>query len=182
MEENSKTTAESADMDINSDSDLPGNTHLSNDPGDMNEGVSLTDELEEQKDKFKRLMAEFDNFKRRSARERVELNNTAGKEIIVSLLEVLDDMDRAEKQMETLQEADKVKEGNRLVFNKLRHILQQKGLSPMVSIGTPFDSDKHEAITQIDVPGKKDEVVDELEKGYYLNDRLIRVAKVVVAK
>jgi molecular chaperone GrpE len=182
MEENNKTATEPGEMDINADSDLPGNTHLSNDPGSGNASVSLAEELEEQKDKYIRLMAEFDNFKRRNARERIELMNTAGKDIIVSLLEVLDDMDRAEKQMENSEEAGKIKEGNRLVFNKLRHVLQQKGLTAMVSMGTPFDPDKHEAITQLETPDKKGEVIDELEKGYYLNDRLIRVATVVVGK
>lgn len=182
MEENTKPLSEPADMDINADSDLPGSTHLSNDPDSLVAGAALAGELEEQKDKYIRLMAEFENFKRRTAKERIELMNTAGREVIVSLLEVLDDMDRAEKQMESSDEDEKVKEGNRLVFNKLRHVLQQKGLRAMISIGTPFDPDKHEAITQLEMPGKKDEVVDELEKGYYLNDRLIRVAKVVVAK
>lgn len=182
MEENSKPISEAADMDINSDSEIPGSTHLSNESESLNSAESISAAMEEQKEKYIRLMAEFENFKRRNARERIELMNTAGKEIIISLLEVLDDMERAEKLMEKASDTETIKQGNLLVFNKLRNILQQKGLTAMTSIGTDFDPDKHEAITQIDMPDKKDQVVDELEKGYYLNDRLIRVAKVVVAK
>jgi molecular chaperone GrpE len=136
----------------------------------------------EYKDKFVRLLAEFDNFKRRNAKERLELLNTAGREIIVSLLEVLDDMDRAEKQMAQAGPDASLSEGTQLVFNKLRSTLQQKGLKAMESIGTAFDADKHEAITEIQSPGQEGLVVDELEKGYYLNDRIIRFAKVVVGK
>src|SRR5687767_4098503 len=91
-------------------------------------------ELEAQKDKYLRLVAEFENFKRRNARERIELMQTAGKEVITSLLDVLDDMDRAEKQMQTNEDANQLKEGVLLVFNKLRNALQSKGLKPMTSI------------------------------------------------
>ena len=142
----------------------------------------ISRELAEQKDKYLRLFAEFDNFKRRTAKERMELNLTAGKDVIISLLEVLDDCDRAEKQIRNSQAVEN-HEGTLLVFNKLRSILQQKGLKSMESINTEFDVEKHEAITEIeagqDFAGK---VIDELEKGYYLNDRIIRFAKVVVGK
>lgn len=148
------------------------------------ETAKLRAELEEQKDKYVRLFAEFDNFKRRSAKERIELMQTAGKEVIVSLLQVVDDMDRAEKQMQDAKNADQVKEGVLLVFNKLRKTLKSKGLEAMESVGTDFDVEKHEAITEIPVSDNKQKgkVVDEIEKGYYLNDKLIRFAKVVVGK
>jgi molecular chaperone GrpE len=143
---------------------------------------NILSELAEQKDKYLRLFAEFDNFKRRTAKERMELNLTAGKDVIISLLEVLDDCDRAEKQIKNAQAVEN-HEGTLLVFNKLRSILHQKGLKSMESINTDFDVEKHEAITEIeagqDFAGK---VIDELEKGYYLNDRIIRFAKVVVGK
>jgi molecular chaperone GrpE len=143
----------------------------------------LTAELAEQKDKYIRLFAEFDNFKRRTAKERIELSQTAGKETIVSLLEVLDDCDRAEKQMKAVQDAAALTEGTLLVFNKLRNILQQKGLKAMESLHTEFDVEKHEAITEVEMGDKlKGKVVDELEKGYYMNDKIIRFAKVVVGK
>ena len=140
-------------------------------------------ELQEQKDKFLRLSAEFDNYKRRSAKERNEFMLTAGKEIIVSLLDVLDDSERAEKQLKLSNEKNENIEGTLLVFNKLKHILQQKGLTPMDSINTDFDVEKHEAITEFEVPEeKKGKVIDEMVKGYYLNDKIIRFAKVVVGK
>jgi molecular chaperone GrpE len=144
----------------------------------------LRDELEEQKDKYVRLFAEFDNFKRRTSKERLELIQTAGKEVIVSLLQVLDDCDRAEMQMQQTDDVKQIKEGVQLVFNKLRKTLQTQGLKVMDSLHTDFDVEKHEAITEIPVDDKKlkGKVVDEIEKGYYLNDKLIRFAKVVVGK
>jgi len=144
----------------------------------------LRDELDEQKDKYVRLFAEFDNYKRRTSRERIELIQTAGKEVIVSLLQVLDDCDRAEMQMQQADNVNQVKEGIQLVFNKLRKTLQAQGLKVMESLHTDFDVEKHEAITEIAVDDKKlkGKVVDEIEKGYYLNDKLIRFAKVVVGK
>ena len=148
------------------------------------EKQKLRDELEEQKDKYVRLFAEFDNFKRRTSKERIELIQTAGKEVIVSLLQVLDDCDRAEMQMQQTDDPSQIKEGVQLVFNKLRKTLQAQGLKTMESLHTDFDVEKHEAITEIPVDDKnlKGKVVDEIEKGYYLNDKLIRFAKVVVGK
>ena len=147
------------------------------------ETEKLSTELAEQKEKYLRLFADFDNFKKRTAKERLEQNLTAGKEIIVSLLEVLDDCERAEKQIKSSNGSNQHSEGTLLVFNKLRTILQQKGLTAMESINTTFDVEKHEAITEIAAgPESVGKVIDELEKGYYLNDRIIRFAKVVVGK
>jgi len=143
----------------------------------------LKAETAEQKDKFLRLSAEFDNYKRRTARERIDLIQTAGKEIIVSLLDVLDDSERAEKQLRLTNENNENIEGTLLVFNKLKSNLQQKGLTAMESLNTDFDVEKHEAISEIDgSPEQKGKVIDELMKGYYLNDKIIRFAKVVVGK
>lgn len=144
----------------------------------------LRSELEEQKDKYVRLFAEFDNYKRRTSKERIELIQTAGKEVIVSLLQVLDDANRAEKQMDETDDPSQIKEGVKLVFNKLRKTLQAQGLKAMDSLETDFDVEKHEAITEIPVNNEElvGKVVDEIEKGYYLNDKLIRFAKVVVGK
>ena len=129
-------------------------------------------------------MAEFDNYRRRTSKERLELIQTAGKDVIVSLLEVLDDCDRAEKQLQNSKDVNQVKEGVQLVFNKLRSSLQAKGVKPLESINTDFDVEKHEAITEIPAPTEalKGKVIDEVQKGYYLNDKLIRFAKVVVGK
>ncbi|MEO6453897.1 MAG: nucleotide exchange factor GrpE [Ginsengibacter sp.] len=145
---------------------------------------NLKNELEQSKDKYLRLVADFENYKRRNAKERIELMQTAGKEIIVSLLEVLDDCDRAEKQITISNDIDQIKEGVQLVFNKLRNTLQSKGLKAMESVNTDFDVEKHEAITEMEVAEKslKGKVIDEVIKGYYLNDKLIRFAKVVLAK
>jgi molecular chaperone GrpE len=154
-------------------------------PGTKDDEVEkLKSELEEQKDKYVRLFAEFDNYKRRSSKERIEFIQTAGKEVITSLLEVLDDCDRAESQMQETNDPDQIKEGVQLVFNKLRKTLQSRGLKAMESIDTDFDVEKHEAISEIPVTDKKQKgkVVAEIQKGYYLNDKLIRFAKVVVGK
>lgn len=141
-------------------------------------------DLAEQKDKFLRLMAEFDNYKRRTAKERMDLIQTAGKDVIVSLLDVLDDCDRAEKQLATSDDIAMQKEGIQLVFNKIRSTMQAKGLKAMESIGTPFDAELHEAITEVPVPDNKQKgkVIDEVTKGYFLNEKIIRFAKVVVGK
>ncbi len=182
MEEKETMTPENEEMNINADADIPGNTHLSN-PGSEDALQKIQSELQEQKDKYLRLFAEFDNFKRRNAKERIELIQTAGKEVIASLLVVLDDCERAEKQLEESDDIVNNKKGVQLVFNKLRSTLQSKGLKAMESINTDFDVEKHEAITEIEVPeDKKGKVVDEIEKGYYLNDKIIRFAKVVVGK
>jgi molecular chaperone GrpE len=185
-ENNTEATAEEIKnfdgIDINSDSDVPGNTHLSN-PETENVADKLQVELEEQKDKYIRLFAEFDNFKKRNAKERYEQMQTAGRDVITSMLDVLDDCDRAEKQLQA-SEDEQLKTGVQLVFNKLRTTLQAKGLKAMETINSEFDVEKHEAITEIPAPTEelKGKVVDEVTKGYYLNDKIIRFAKVVVGK
>ena len=133
-------------------------------------------------DKYLRLFAEFDNFKRRTQKERVELLQTAGKDVIVSMLPVLDDFDRANKATENAVDISAIREGIQLVHSKLKSILVQKGLKEMESISTVFDTDLHEAITKVPAPNEelKGKVIDELEKGYTLNDKVIRFAKVVV--
>lgn len=144
----------------------------------------LQAEIAEQKDKYIRLFAEFDNYKRRSAKERIELMQTAGKEVITSMLDVLDDCDRAEKQIQNSNDIEQIRQGVGLVFNKLRTTLQAKGLKVMDTINTEFDVEKHEAITEIPAPTPElsGKVIDEVQKGYYLNDKIIRFAKVVVGK
>jgi molecular chaperone GrpE len=144
----------------------------------------LQDALEEMKDKHLRMVAEFDNFRRRTAKERMELTQTAGKEVLQSLLSVLDDVERASKQLETTTDLTILKEGISLVFNKFRATLQQKGLKAMDAVNTEFNPDLHEAITEIPAPSPKmvGKVIDVVENGYYLNDKLIRFAKVVVGK
>ncbi|MBS1620814.1 MAG: nucleotide exchange factor GrpE [Bacteroidetes bacterium] len=172
------------DMDINTDENLSGLTHLNEPVSDNSELEKIKTELEEAKDKYLRSIAELDNFKRRNAKERLELIQTAGREIITDLLDILDDCDRAQNQMENSDSAKDNREGALLVFNKLRNILQARGLKVMKSINEEFDPELHDAITEIAAPSKdlRGKVVDEIAKGYYLNDKIIRHAKVVVGK
>ena len=153
-------------------------------PESENEVDNLKNQIAELKDKYLRLVADFDNFRKRSAKERLETIQTASKDLITSLLTVLDDSERAEKQMQLTQDIEAIKEGEKLVFNKLRTTLQSKGLRPMEAIGSEFNPEFHEAITEIPAPNDslKGKVLDEVEKGYYLNDKIIRFAKVVVGK
>ncbi len=169
-------------FELNTDENAAGTTHLNEPVGGEPEIEKYKADLEEQKDKYLRLMAEFDNFRRRTAKERLELIQTASKDVLVSLLDVLDDCDRAEKQLAGSDDIAVQKEGVFLVFNKLRNILHQKGVRPMESVHQPFDLEKHEAITEIPAPNEdlKGKVLDEVMKGYYLNDKIIRFAKVVV--
>ncbi len=181
---NNAGTAETADGSINADENAAGTSYLNDPLENENEIEKLKEDLQEQKDKYLRLMAEFDNYRRRTAKENFELRQTAAKDVIISLLDVLDDSERAEKQLQETGDIKKQKEGVLLVFNKLRNTLQQKGLKAMESLHNDFDVEKHEAITEIDAPKDKlkGKVLDEVQKGYYLNDKLIRFAKVVVGK
>lgn len=175
---------EEPEVGINADENISGTTHLNEPITDEPEIETLRNELGEMKDKFIRKVAEFENFKKRNSKERIELIQTAGKEVIVDLLEVLDDCERAEKQLNTSEDISQAKEGVMLVFNKLKSILTAKGLKPMETINKDFNPDMHEAIAEIPAPTKaqKGKVIDEIQKGYYLNDKIIRFAKVVVGK
>lgn len=145
----------------------------------------LKEELGQSKDQYLRLVAEFDNFRKRTARERIELTQTAAKDMMSALLAVLDDSERAAKTMETATDINALKEGISLILGKLSSILTAKGLKAMeLKAGDTFDAEFHEAITEIPAPTAELEgkVVDVIEKGYYLNDKIIRHAKVVVGK
>ena len=145
---------------------------------DQGASKKLKDELAEAKDKYLRLYAEFENFRRRTAKERLELISTANEQVIKSLLPVTDDFDRAEKALKDA--APKESEGIVLVLNKFRKILEQNGLKIMDTSSGNFDPDLHEAITQIPSPDKSGKIIDVVEKGYLLNEKVIRHAKVVV--
>jgi len=146
------------------------------------ENEELKRQAAEINDKYLRLYAEFDNFKKRTLKERIELIKTAGSEVIYSLLPVLDDFNRAIKQMEATN--DPMTEGVKLIYQKLVTILENKGLKAMKSVGEEFNPELHDAITEITASDEsmKGKVLDEIETGYYLNDRIIRHAKVVVGK
>lgn len=191
------------------DTNLPQDDNLSVDPdnaaGELQEEVNTLDtddtegadggapkatasktdtELADLKDKYLRLAAEFENYKRRTTKERADLFKTANQELMVALLPVLDDFDRARHHTKDTDDANAVRESIAIIYNKLDKTLSQKGLVPMETKGGAFDPDLHEAITQIPAPSEelKGKVVDEVEKGYYLGDRVIRHAKVVLGQ
>jgi molecular chaperone GrpE len=147
----------------------------------------LHEQLEEQlvleKDKFMRLFAEFENYKKRTTRERIELFKTASQDVIVSVLPVLDDFERALSHIEDDKEAEELRKGVLLIYNKLVTTLEQKGLTKIeVNKGDVFNADDHEAITQIPAPSKdlKGKIIDVVEPGYKLGDKVIRFPKVVI--
>ena len=142
----------------------------------------LQEDLAKEKDKFLRLFAEFENYKKRTSKERMELFKTAGQEVIVSLLPVMDDFDRGLKELAKSEDKEMFK-GVELISNKFRETLKNKGLQEMeVKQGDVFDAEKHDAITQIPAPDKKlkGKIIDVIEKGFTLGDKIIRHPKVVV--
>ncbi|GAB2779156.1 nucleotide exchange factor GrpE [Salinimicrobium soli] len=148
------------------------------------EKEQLKADLEKEKDKFLRLFAEFENYKRRTSKERVEMFKTASQDVMVSMLPVLDDFDRALNEIAKAKDKNLLK-GVELIYNKFRETLRSKGLELMeVKEGDAFDADLHEAITQIPAPSDKlkGKIVDVVEKGYKLGDRIIRYPKVVTGK
>ena len=148
------------------------------------EGTRTDAELAELKDKYLRLAAEFENYKRRTSKERIELFKTANQELMTALLPVLDDFERARHATAATEDANAVRESIEIIQSKLNKTLQQKGLTAMEAKGGDFDAELHEAITQIPAPSDdlKGKVVDEVEKGYYLGDKVIRYAKVVLGQ
>lgn len=144
----------------------------------------LKKERQELKDKYLRLYAEFDNFKKRTVKEKLEMMKTASSDTIKALLPVLDDFDRAKKNAEDDNTQESFSEGVTLVYQKLYAALQAKGLKPMETNEQPFDPELHEAVTEIPAPNDemKGKVIDTIERGYFLNDKIIRHAKVVVGK
>ncbi len=143
----------------------------------------LEEELAQWKDKYVRLYSEFDNYRKRTLKEKIELSKTASAEIITALLPVVDDLERALRAYEAAEEENTaLKDGILLIYNKWMNILQQEGLEVIPAIGEDFDTDIHEAVTKIPAPDpeQKGKIVDEIQKGYKLNGKVIRFAKVVV--
>ena len=150
---------------------------------EVDEMEKLQDELAEAKDKYLRLYSEYDNFRRRTAKEKLELMQTANEDLLLTLLPILDDFERAETSLLEETKIEAVKEGMSLISQKFIKTLQQKGLKEMdTSAGAEFDTDLHEAITQIPAPKPKlkGKIVDTIEKGYFLGDKVIRHARVVI--
>lgn len=149
----------------------------------VNDALSeLQDEFQREKDRYLRLFAEFENYKKRTSRERIEMFKTAGEDVIISMLPILDDFERAMKEIEKSDD-DNLYKGVELINNKLSETLKAKGLQMMeVNAGDVFDADSHEAITQIPAPEEKlkGKIIDVVEKGYTLGDKIIRFPKVVI--
>lgn len=145
----------------------------------------LKAEVKHEKDKFLRLFAEFENYKKRTSRERIELFSTASEDLMKTLLPVLDDFERALTHIEDDKEAEELRKGVLLIYQKLMNTLEQKGLKSIaVENGDAFNADNHEAITQIPAPTDdlKGKIIDVVEKGYKLGDKIIRFPKVVIGQ
>ena len=145
----------------------------------------LQEELKQEKDKFLRLFAEFENYKRRTAKERIELFKTASQDVMTSLLPVIDDFERALSHIEDDKEAEELRKGVLLIYQKFLTTLEPKGFSVLdINHGDVFTADDHEAVTQIAAPSKdlKGKIIDVLEKGYKLGDKVIRFPKVVIGQ
>lgn len=146
--------------------------------------VTIEDKYNELNDRFLRLYAEFENFRRRSNKERLDLIATANAGLLKDLLPIMDDFDRAIANNATATEIDGVKEGFNLIFNKFKNTIESKGVKQMEAKGQPFDSELHEAIANVPVTDEdqKGKVIDDVEKGYILGEKVIRYAKVVVGQ
>jgi len=141
-------------------------------------------ELVELKDKHIRLQAEFDNYRKRTLKERMELLKTASESVLMSILPVIDDFERAIQTLEQVEEDSHIKDGVKLIYNKFQEFLKQNGVKEIEAKAQPFDTDLHEAITTIPAPSDelKGKIVDVVQKGYYLNDKVIRFSKVVIGE
>ncbi len=140
--------------------------------------------LNDSQDKYLRLSAEFDNYRKRTLKEKSDLLKSAGEDTIVRILPVLDDFERAMAAMQTSKDIEAVKDGINLIYNKLKETLSQLGIKEIESLNLDFNTDLHEAITKIPAPQDdlRGKVVDVVQKGYYLNDKILRFAKVVIGE
>lgn len=145
---------------------------------------SAEEKLADIHNKYLRLSAEFDNYRKRTLKEKIDLTKSAGENMLVNLLPVMDDFDRAMKMMEDAEEITAIKDGVNLIYDKFKEFLNQNGVKEIKSHNCKFDTDLHEAITKIPAPKKsmKGKVVDVIQKGYYLNDKVIRYSKVVIGE
>ncbi|MEX2379737.1 MAG: nucleotide exchange factor GrpE [Vicingaceae bacterium] len=191
MSEDQKKAAEEAAANEKVEGNEQAETEVNEEGQEAEETDSSLSELEKKdleiqalNDKFLRLYSEFDNFRRRTQKEKLELYETAGEEIFKSLLPVMDDFERAKKSMDEKQDYKSLKEGVDLIYNKLKSVFKANGAEALDAVGEEFDSEIHEAITQVPAPSKKmkGKVVDEVEKGYKLKNKVIRFAKVVVGQ
>lgn len=144
----------------------------------------LEQELQEQKEKYLRLSADFDNYRKRTMKEKIELSKQAGEEIFARILPVLDNLERAMKAVEEAKDLEAVKEGMHLIYNMFNEYIGQQGIKEIEAMHQEFDTDVHDAVTKIPAPDKKlkGKIVDVIERGYFLNDKVLRYAKVVIGE
>ena len=145
---------------------------------------SPEEKLAEMQDKYLRLSAEFDNYRKRTLKEKIDMTKTAGESILLNILPVMDDFDRAIMMLEEAPDSKAMKDGINLIYSKLRDFLKQNGVKEIESDNREFDTDLHEAVTSIPVPEKrlKGKIVETIQKGYYLHDKVIRYSKVIVGE
>lgn len=183
MDKNEQDNINEQDVNTENESNPGSEGQPENSSGSNgNNTAALEAKVAELNDKYLRLYSEFDNFRKRTIREKQELIKTAGEDIFKGILPVIDDFERALKSGLDTTDVKSLQEGVQLIYNKLKHNLQQKGLEQMESIGKDFDPDVHEAVTNVPAPSEdmKGKVIDEVEKGYALNGKIIRFAKVIV--
>jgi len=180
------TQSQNGDNNTTKEEQIIENTEQDEAPAEQVEQEldNVQKQISELKDKYLRLFAEFENYKRRTVKERLDTMKTAAQDTMAALLPVLDDFDRAKKTAENNDKPEEFSEGIQLVYNKLHNVLRQKGLKPMETDGKEFDPELHDAMTEVPAPSEdmKGKIVDTIEKGYWLNDKIIRHAKVVVGK
>jgi len=180
MEENDSMENELNSNELVSEDNATDGAQVTGEQGQDGEVAKLQEELAASKDKYIRLYSEFENFRRRTAKEKIDLAQNANEQVIKSLLPIVDDFERADKSIQ--DKSNKDIEGYILIYNKLKKLLEQYNVKTMdLSAGSNFDADLHEAITQVPADEKlKGKIVDVVEKGYLLNDKVIRFAKVVI--
>lgn len=148
------------------------------------ENQDCNDKIQELQEKYLRLYSDFENFRKRAGRERIDLIQNANKDLLLELLPVYDDFERAVESIDKVEDTQALIEGFKFIFSKFQRLLQQAGLSEIEAIGTTFDPEYHDAITKIPAPDAemKGKIVDQIQKGYKLNDKIIRHSKVVVGE
>jgi molecular chaperone GrpE len=183
MEQNEKEPINQTEDNTVSNNDQPTEeTTVENSPENENQSVNYEAKIAELNDKYLRLYSEFDNYRKRTIKEKSDIIRSAGEDVFKAIIPSIDDFERAIKANENVTEVEPIKEGITLIYHKLKLACTQKGLEPIESIGKPFDVDLMESITNIPAPSDdmKGKVIDEVEKGYKLGDKVIRFAKVVV--
>ena len=153
-------------------------------PDESSKLKAMEQELQEQKEKYLRLSADFDNYRKRTMKEKIEWSKQAGADIFAMILPVLDNLERAMKAVEEAKDLDAVKEGMHLIYNMFNEYLGQQGVKEIEAMHQEFDTDVHDAVTKIPAPDKKlkGKIVDVIERGYFLNDKVLRYAKVVIGE